>query len=67
MKTKPAFTRHQALILPADRDPSGEHRRVSPGPTDLVSAKANLETRYGVGTVVSLWGDWESEQIRAQR
>jgi hypothetical protein len=59
---KPTITTYQALISMGD--PDGVHKRLSVEAADLVDAKAKLETEFGVGSVVSLWGDWESQQAR---
>jgi hypothetical protein len=59
---KPTITIYQAIV--STGDPEGVHKRLSIEATDLVSAKAKLETEFGIGAVVSLWGDWESAQSR---
>ena len=45
-------------------DPSAVHRRVSLRADSLDDARARLVNEYGTGTVVSLWGDVESQRPR---
>jgi hypothetical protein len=58
----PTITTYQAIV--STGDPEGIHKRLSIEATDLVDAKAKLETEFGARAVVSLWGDWESAQSR---
>jgi hypothetical protein len=59
---KPTITVYHAIVSTAS--PNGVHKRVTVEATDLKNAKALLETKFGEGSVVSLWGDWEAEQAR---
>lgn len=45
-------------------DPTGVHRRVSIYADSLNHAKAILESEHGAGSIVSLWGDVESQRTR---
>lgn len=45
-------------------DPSGVHLRVSVSADSFDDAKAVLENEYGAGTVISLWGEVESQRPR---
>jgi hypothetical protein len=65
LPSKPRITGYHAMIQGAD-GPSGIHHRVSLDALDLEDAKRQLESRYGIGNVVSLWGDWESTRIRGE-
>jgi hypothetical protein len=61
---KPSITIYQAIV--AAGDPDGIHKRLSLEAANLDDARAKLEADYGVGSVVSLWGDWEAEQARTE-
>lgn len=56
------MNRYHALI--ATGDPGGIHKRVSFDAKNLSDAKELLEAEYGVGKIVSLWGDYEASKPR---
>ncbi|WP_034157240.1 hypothetical protein [Sphingomonas sp. ERG5] len=63
LSDKPRITAYHALVQGSD-GPEGVHSRVSIDAENLTDAQARIEAAYPSGRVASIWGDWESDQLR---
>jgi hypothetical protein len=55
---------YHALIAVDDSD--GLHERVSLEAESLAQAKHTLAAQHGDRNIVSVWGEWESQQSRGR-